>query len=278
MVQSTKSSIPGPRYGYRFVDMQPCNHETDSSCVRCEAYVRWMAPAIQWELSLPQNEQGITHRPCWQHKRGEFTNGCSRCLGWGEFEKRATKRFNEFQKTGVVREPIFIAKAKTSKKSPFSLPAPLKVRTKASRPILMLPSVVDITASSSEDNTVRVVPESIVREIDGGTRSTVERGYVYIVTHPLFEGWVKIGSTFDLKKRLAMYQTGDPLRRYRLEHHCLVQDRKLIEKKLHALFGNLCDHNGNEWFSAHLLDAIRIFDNLISDAKAVDAGTKKPYG
>lgn len=56
------------------------------------------------------------------------------------------------------------------------------------------------------------------------------RGYVYIITHPMYEGWSKIGSTVDLNKRLSTYQTGDPLRRYEVAFHAEVDDRVALER------------------------------------------------
>ena len=40
-------------------------------------------------------------------------------------------------------------------------------------------------------------------------------GYVYAIVNPRFKGWVKFGYAANPDVRLAVYNTGDPKRRYR---------------------------------------------------------------
>lgn len=40
--------------------------------------------------------------------------------------------------------------------------------------------------------------------------------WVYVLTHPLFPGYVKVGQTNNLDKRLSQYQTGCPASLYRM--------------------------------------------------------------
>ena len=47
-------------------------------------------------------------------------------------------------------------------------------------------------------------------------KKTQKYGCVYIVTHPLFEGWVKMGSASNIRRRLTGYNVYDPLQRFRL--------------------------------------------------------------
>jgi len=39
-------------------------------------------------------------------------------------------------------------------------------------------------------------------------------GYLYIITNKSWQGWIKVGTTRNLKKRLQTYQTGSPFRDY----------------------------------------------------------------
>lgn len=76
-------------------------------------------------------------------------------------------------------------------------------------------------------------------------------GFVYAVTNPAFDGWVKIGMTTDPARRLNDYQTSDPLRRYEMPAYRFFEDRRAAELEIHeemALFGR----QENEWFEVPL--------------------------
>ena len=44
-------------------------------------------------------------------------------------------------------------------------------------------------------------------------------GVVYIITHPLYKGWIKIGYAKNIKTRIVNYNIHDPLKRYQLYFH-----------------------------------------------------------
>ena len=67
------------------------------------------------------------------------------------------------------------------------------------------------------------------------TNETVERrGFVYVISHPSFPHHVKIGRAFDPESRLRGYQTGCPLRQYRLNHTVYFNDCYMAEREIHA--------------------------------------------
>ena len=68
--------------------------------------------------------------------------------------------------------------------------------------------------------------------------------HVYILTHPLFDGWVKIGITSYLTKRLKNYQINDPMRSYEIYFSKWFEDAFRVEK----YFKNNVPSNGYEWF------------------------------
>ena len=72
------------------------------------------------------------------------------------------------------------------------------------------------------------------------------RGFVYIMSHPAFDGYVKVGRAFDPESRLSNMQTGCPHRAYRLEHYWYFDDAHRAEEEIHELLDKY-RWNG-EWF------------------------------
>lgn len=74
-----------------------------------------------------------------------------------------------------------------------------------------------------------------IEKITIGSRklsTEVKCGIVYLISNPAFPGFVKIGMTQDVNKRLAQYQTYDPHKAYRIVDYMFVVDRKTEEKRL----------------------------------------------
>lgn len=63
---------------------------------------------------------------------------------------------------------------------------------------------------------------------------TDKRGFVYVIEHPAFAGYVKIGRAFDPESRLVSYQTGCPHRGYRLYASVYFEDCHFAEQEIHA--------------------------------------------
>ncbi len=64
--------------------------------------------------------------------------------------------------------------------------------------------------------------------------ATEKRGFVYVITHPAFPDYVKIGRAFDPKSRLKGYQTGCPHRGYELYAAIYFEDCHWAEREIHA--------------------------------------------
>lgn len=73
-------------------------------------------------------------------------------------------------------------------------------------------------------------------------------GYVYIVAHPAFPGWVKIGQTLNPTDRLRKYNTGDPDRSYRMLVAIPTSDRRHAEWLTHQRLISLGYMPQGEWF------------------------------
>ena len=73
--------------------------------------------------------------------------------------------------------------------------------------------------------------------------------YIYIISHPKFKGYYKVGIAKDYKTRLNSYQTSDPDRAYKMEYFYLTPHFRETEKYIHNLFDNKF-----EWIKARLED------------------------
>lgn len=87
--------------------------------------------------------------------------------------------------------------------------------------------------------------------------------YIYIVTHPKFEGWIKLGRTNDPKRRLNDYQTNCPDFGYKLEYSIATEYYYNIE----TYFDNYIAGNKREWYKCSVLDAINTINKILADIK-----------
>ena len=85
------------------------------------------------------------------------------------------------------------------------------------------------------------------KRTDSNIDDNVIKKYVYIVSHPQYKGFYKVGIAKDWKSRLMSYQTSDPVRQYKMEFYFLTPHFRAIEKYLHNKFDNL-----GEWVQADL--------------------------
>ena len=83
-----------------------------------------------------------------------------------------------------------------------------------------------------------------------------EKKYVYVISHPNYKGFYKVGIAKDYKARLNSYQTSDPLREYKLEYRIHTHLFRAIEKHIHNTFDNLL-----EWVHASKQDIIKEIEN-----------------
>ena len=73
-------------------------------------------------------------------------------------------------------------------------------------------------------------------------------GYLYIIANNNIRGWLKIGITENLDKRLAQYQTADPHRGYTLLYSLYHPKYKEAEKKIKETMKPFAKDVKNEWF------------------------------
>lgn len=84
---------------------------------------------------------------------------------------------------------------------------------------------------------------------------------IYVIQHPKFEGWVKIGRAVNSAKRLKTYQTYCPERAYRMVFYVDTDKAKAVEE----YFNSHVQNNGFEWFKCSPEFAINKINEIIND-------------
>lgn len=90
-------------------------------------------------------------------------------------------------------------------------------------------------------------------------------GYLYVITNEAFDGWVKVGTTDNLTKRLHTYQTGDPLRRYRVVYSVHHPKYREAEKKIKEVMKHFALAIKGEWYQIDLNFAKSRLDEQLED-------------
>jgi len=88
--------------------------------------------------------------------------------------------------------------------------------------------------------------------------------YIYIVTHPLYPGWVKIGRSIQPEMRLRDYQTHDPTRAYKM--YFKRETEKIY--KIESFFTKNIESNGYEWFKISKVLAKSIIMTIIKSGNS----------
>lgn len=76
---------------------------------------------------------------------------------------------------------------------------------------------------------------------------TDKRGFVYVITHPMYPEYVKIGRAFNPESRLRGYQTGCPFRGYKLHYSVYFHDCYQAEREMHLRLDRY--KMEGEWFA-----------------------------
>jgi hypothetical protein len=95
--------------------------------------------------------------------------------------------------------------------------------------------------------------------------NTTTEGYVYIVSNPAYEGWIKVGKAIDARDRLKSYQTSSPFRNYILEYSKFFNNRNSTEKIAHHNIGKIAEETRGEWFRANKYEAMVIIGEIVDE-------------
>lgn len=77
-------------------------------------------------------------------------------------------------------------------------------------------------------------------------------GYLYIITNTAFDGWVKVGTTDNLSKRLHVYQTCDPFRRYKVVYSIHHPKYREAEQRIKDTMKAFALDIKGEWYQVDL--------------------------
>jgi hypothetical protein len=80
----------------------------------------------------------------------------------------------------------------------------------------------------------------------------MKSGYLYIITNSAFPQFVKVGTTFDITKRIHTYQTGDPFRRYKVRYLLHHPSFREAERKIKEAMKPFALSIKGEWFEIDL--------------------------
>ena len=87
---------------------------------------------------------------------------------------------------------------------------------------------------------------------DGELQISVYIGYLYIIVNESFPGWVKVGTTGNLKKRLQTYQTASPFRNYRLVYSIEHPEYRVAERRILETIEPFAKDIKGEWYKIDL--------------------------
>ena len=90
---------------------------------------------------------------------------------------------------------------------------------------------------------------------DTNAESATKPNYIYVITNPLIEGWVKVGMSFDPYSRVKQLSTGNP--EDLSVEFCYEMREGQTDTDFHPALKNQSKKHNREWFQISVDDAIR---------------------
>lgn len=84
--------------------------------------------------------------------------------------------------------------------------------------------------------------------------SSIPEGFVYVISNPAWPTSCKIGKAICPKDRLKQFQTGSPLRDFKIEHYIFSENALETESWLHNVFKK--HRLEGEWFNIHPIKVV----------------------
>tara|TARA_R110000751_G_scaffold246494_1_gene346426 strand:+ start:37 stop:693 length:657 start_codon:yes stop_codon:yes gene_type:complete len=112
-------------------------------------------------------------------------------------------------------------------------------------------------------------------EISDNKQSLLIAGFVYVISHPKFSPWLKVGHSRDPERRLSGYNTGCPNREFKLEGYLYFENRKIAERNIHSLLEDQGFLKKGEWFNCstkYVLDMLEKVDDQVEATKLIGYG------
>ena len=87
-------------------------------------------------------------------------------------------------------------------------------------------------------------------------------GYVYVMTNPAWEGWVKVGMAVDPLDRCSSFQTSSPYRDYEIYYSKKFKNKSQSETIAHDLLRQESTEFRKEWFKLPKTKAVKIIKGI----------------
>ena len=134
--------------------------------------------------------------------------------------------------------------------------APAKKKTV--RRVRKAPAKKKVTPKKKTVRRVRKAPAKKIPK-KGGKYS----GVIYAITHPKWQGWVKLGMSIITGKSIeTRYNTSYPDRGCKLIEEVWVSSRLKAEKELHNLAEEKSSKRDHEWFKISQKEAIKLMKKV----------------
>lgn len=95
-----------------------------------------------------------------------------------------------------------------------------------------------------------------------GEQTLIQEGFVYLITNPSWNGWIKAGMTIDYQSRLNTYNINDPYGNYNYLSLKWVENRRQSEQLLLETLTTSSINRKGEWFQISEDEATKIFCEL----------------
>ena len=88
-----------------------------------------------------------------------------------------------------------------------------------------------------------------------------KKGFVYCITNPSFEGWVKVGKTVSIKPRLCSFNGSTPYKNFKEEYKKEFENYTRAEYFILCKLNQVSEQASGEWFKINLEKAITLIKN-----------------
>ena len=95
-----------------------------------------------------------------------------------------------------------------------------------------------------------------------GEQTLIQEGFVYLITNPSWNGWIKAGMTIDYQSRLNTCNINDPYGNYNYLSLKWVENRRQSEQLLLETLTTSSINRKGEWFQISKDEATKIFCEL----------------
>jgi len=90
-------------------------------------------------------------------------------------------------------------------------------------------------------------------------------GYIYVIVNPAYNGWVKIGRTESVERRISSFNTSSPFRDFKAMFSIYCEETRDIEEGVHHKLRESGVISSHEWFMLSVTESIKIIEETINE-------------